>query len=175
VGQIIQSRRALINDGLFMGVLFGGQTLSELRAILSEVEIARTGGLSPRVVPMGEIRDLGALLQRAGLALPVADSALRQVTYADSYALMRDLKAMGERNALDQRRMSPLTRAFFDDVKTRYPQHFPAGENRITASFEMIFLTGWAPDDSQQKPLRPGSAAARLADALGTDETNLSD
>ena len=175
VGQIIQSRRALINDGLFMGVMFGGQTLSELRAILSEVEVARTGGLSPRVVPMGEIRDLGALLQRSGLALPVADSAVRQVTYADSYALMRDLKAMGERNALDQRLISPLNRAFFDDVKTRYAQHFPADDNRITASFEMIFLTGWAPDESQQKPLRPGSAAARLADALGTDETKLSD
>lgn len=175
VGQIIQSRRALINDGMFMGVMFGGQTLSELRAILSEVEVARTGGLSPRVVPMGEIRDLGALLQRSGLALPVADSAVRQVTYADSYALMRDLKAMGERNALDQRLISPLNRAFFDDVKTRYAQHFPAGDNRITASFEMIFLTGWAPDESQQKPLRPGSAAARLADALGTDETKLSD
>lgn len=174
VGQIIQSRRALINDGMFMGVMFGGQTLSELRAVMSEVEVARTGGLSPRVLPMGEIRDLGALLQRAGLALPVADSAVRQVTYADAFALMRDLRLMGERNALDQRQITPQSRAFFRDVCDRYAEHFPTEDGRITASFEMIFLTGWAPDESQQKPLRPGSASARLADALGTDETKLS-
>ncbi|MCK0141337.1 SAM-dependent methyltransferase [Aliiroseovarius sp. F20344] len=174
VGQIIQSRRALINDGMFMGVMFGGQTLSELRAVMSEVEVARTGGLSPRVLPMGEIRDLGALLQRAGLALPVADSAVRQVTYADAFALMRDLRLMGERNALDQRQITPQSRALFRDVCDRYAEHFPTEDGRITASFEMIFLTGWAPDESQQKPLRPGSASARLADALGTDETKLS-
>lgn len=175
IGQIIQCSRALVKDGLFMAVMFGGQTLSELRATLSETEIAQTGGLSPRILPMGEIRDVGALLQRAGLALPVADSALREVTYSNAFALMRDLRLMGERNALEQRLKTPLSRGFFTEVNARYAAHYPADDNRIKASFEMIFLTGWTPDDSQQKPLRPGSASARLADALGTNETNLPD
>ncbi|MHA6265560.1 methyltransferase domain-containing protein [Aliiroseovarius sp. CAU 1755] len=175
VGQLIQAKRALKPDGLFMAVLFGGQTLAELRAILSEVEIAQTGGLSPRVLPMGEIRDLGALLQRAGFALPVADSDLREVTYGSATALFRDLRLMGERNALEQRLKSPLTRAFLREIESRYAAHFPADQNRISASFDLVFLTGWAPDDSQPKPLRPGSAAARLADALGTDESKLPD
>ncbi|MCK8484398.1 SAM-dependent methyltransferase [Aliiroseovarius sp. S2029] len=175
VGQLIQAKRALVPDGLFMGVMFGGQTLSELRAVLAEVEIETTGGLSPRILPMGEIRDLGALLQRAGFALPVADSDLRKVTYPDATALIRDLRLMGERNALEQRLNRPLSRQFLKTVNTRYARHFPAGDGRITASFDLVFLTGWAPDDSQPKPLRPGSAAARLADALGTDETKLPD
>lgn len=175
IGQIIQCSRALIKDGLFMAVMFGGQTLQELRAVLSETEIAQTGGLSPRILPMGEIRDLGALLQRTGLALPVADSALREVTYQDAFALMRDLRLMGERNALEQRHKTPLPRSFFTELSKSYDVHFPAGNGRICASFEMIFLTGWTPDDSQQKPLRPGSATTRLADALGTNETNLPD
>ncbi|MCK8463261.1 SAM-dependent methyltransferase [Aliiroseovarius sp. S1339] len=175
VGQLIQAKRALTPDGLFMGVMFGGQTLAELRAVLSEVEIETTGGLSPRILPMGEIRDLGALLQRAGFALPVADSDLREVTYGSATALIRDLRLMGERNALDQRHTAPLSRAFLTAVNNRYAQHFPASSDRITASFDLVFLTGWAPDESQPKPLRPGSAAARLADALGTDENKLSD
>lgn len=174
VGQIIQAKRALKPDGLFMGVMFGGQTLSELRSVLSEIEIETTGGLSPRILPMGEIRDLGALLQRAGLALPVADSDLREVTYENATSLIRDLRLMGERNALDQRLKVPLSRDILSSINARYAQHFPAGETRITASFDLVFLTGWAPDESQPKPLRPGSAAARLADALGTDETKLS-
>ncbi len=174
VGQLIQSRRALKPDGLFMGVMFGGQTLSELRSTLSEAEVAHTGGLSPRVAPMGEIRDLGALMQRAGFALPVADSSLRNVTYSDAFSLMRDLRAMGEGNALDQRLKRPVSRSLFADVAQRYEQHFGT-DGRIPATFEMIFLTGWAPDDSQQKPLRPGSAMARLSDALNTDETKLPD
>ncbi|MCI2400084.1 SAM-dependent methyltransferase [Aliiroseovarius subalbicans] len=174
VGQLIQCRRALRADGLFLGVMFGGQTLSELRGILSEAEVALTGGLSPRIAPMGEIRDLGALLQRAGFALPVADSALRNVSYENAMSLMHDLRAMGEANALAQRRRHMTPRAMFRDVADRYAAHFGA-DGRIPATFEMIFLTGWAPDESQQKPLRPGSAAARLADALGTDETKLCD
>jgi len=175
VGQMIQSRRALRPDGLFLGVLFGGQTLSQLRAALSEAEVAVRGGLSPHIVPMGEIRDLGALLQRAGFALPVADSSLRTVSYRDAFALMHDLRAMGEGNALHHRQKQPGSRQVFNLAAQYYARHFGTDDGRIPASFELIFLTGWAPDESQQKPLRPGSAAARLADALGTGETRLPD
>ncbi len=175
IGQLIQARHALRPDGLMLGVCFGGQTLSELRAVLAEIETEMFGGLSPRVAPMGEIRDLGALLQRAGFALPVADSLARDVTYADLYALLSDLRAMGERNALASRNTRPMPRRFFDAASTRYEKHFTTEEGRISASFELIILTGWAPDASQPQPLRPGSAAARLADVLGTDETKLPD
>ncbi|MFT7058264.1 MAG: SAM-dependent methyltransferase [Pseudorhodobacter sp.] len=173
VGQLIQSRRALRPDGLFLGGLFGGQTLHELRACLAEAEVAVTGGLSPRVLPMGEIRDLGALLQRAGFALPVADAAARKVLYRDPLHLMHDLRAMGEANALAARRRHPMRRAVLTEAVTRYIAEFSADQGRITATFETIFLTGWAPDDSQQKPLRPGSAIARLADVLGAPEISL--
>ncbi len=175
VGQLVQARHALRPDGLFLAVLFGGLTLTELRAALAEAEAALTGGLSPRILPMGEIRDLGGLLQRAGFALPVADSATRTVTYADAMALMRDLRAMGEGNALDQRQNRPVSRRLFQTAAQLYSDHFAMPDGRIPATFETVFLTGWAPHDSQQKPLRPGSAAARLADALGTDETPLPD
>ena len=173
VGQLVQCRRALRPDGLFQGVLFGGQTLAELRACLAEAEVSVTGGLSPRVLPMAEIRDLGGLLQRAGFALPVADSATRTVTYADAGRLMADLRAMGEANALAQRVRRPTQRQIFAQAATHYASGFSAPEGRIRATFEMIFLTGWAPDDSQPKPLRPGSAARRLADALGSTEQPL--
>jgi SAM-dependent methyltransferase len=173
VGQLVQCRRALRPDGLFLGVLFGGQTLAELRACLAESEVSVTGGLSPRVLPMAEIRDLGGLLQRAGFALPVADSATRTVTYADAGRLMTDLRAMGEANALEGRLRRPTRRGVFAQAAMRYAAGFPAPEGRIRATFEMIFLTGWAPDDSQPKPLRPGSAARRLADALGSAEQPL--
>jgi SAM-dependent methyltransferase len=173
VGQLVQCRRALRPDGLFLGVLFGGQTLAELRACLAEAEVSVTGGLSPRVLPMAEIRDLGGLLQRAGFALPVADSATRTVTYADAGRLMADLRAMGEANALAQRVRRPTQRRIFAQAATHYAAGFSAPEGRIRATFEMIFLTGWAPDDSQPKPLRPGSAARRLADAFGTAEQPL--
>jgi SAM-dependent methyltransferase len=170
VGQLVQCRRALCPDGLFLGVLFGGQTLAELRACLAEAEVSVTGGLSPRVLPMAEIRDLGGLLQRAGFALPVADSAIRTVTYPDAGRLMADLRAMGEANALAGRLRRPTGRRVFTQTSARYAAGFPAPEGRIRATFEMIFLTGWAPADSQPKPLRPGSAARRLADALGSTE-----
>lgn len=174
VGQLVQSRRALRPDGLFLGVFPGGETLFELRATLAEAEIAVTGGLSPRVAPMGEIRDLGALLQRAGFALPVADSLGLTVTYDDARHLMRDLRAMGEGNALSARNRMPLRRAVIDETVTRY--HDAYGDNgRIPATFELITLTGWAPDESQPKPLRPGSAVGRLADALDTTEHPLPD
>ena len=172
VGQIAQCRRALRPDGLFLGVCFGGQSLWELRAALAEAEAAVTGGLSPRVVPMAEIRDLGAALGRAGLALPVADADRRVVSYASALALMRELRAMGEGNALAARRRVAPPRALFPEAARIYEAAHGRG-GRVPATVEMIHLAGWAPHGSQQTPLRPGSAAARLADALGATETPL--
>ena len=175
VGQLVQCRQSLRPDGLFLGVLFGGNTLNELRASLAATEAELTGGLSPRVAPMAEIRDLGGLLGRAGLALPVADTIAMDVTYADAKALARDLRTMGEANALVTRRRAPVSRRFFERLQEIYAGAYPAVDDlqRIRATFELSFLTGWAPDDTQQKPLRPGSASTRLADALGTAETSL--
>lgn len=175
LGQIIQCRRALRPDGLFIGVMFGGESLSELRAVLAQAEADVTGGLSPRVVPMGEIRDLGALLQRSGLALPVADGDRRTVLYRDLMHLVRDLRAMGESNALANRHRAPVTRKLLTRAQELYAENFANAEGRLIASVEMLYLTGWAPAEGQQQPLRPGSAAMRLADALGVDETKVSD
>lgn len=171
LGQIIQCRRALRPDGLFLGVFLGGETLAELRAALATAETRIAGGLSPRIAPMAEIRDMGALLQRAGLALPVADSDRRTVTYADGRAMMRDLKAMGEGNALAGRHRRIPPRRLFDAADTLLPR---AG-GRVPATFEMIHLAGFAPSANQPRPLRPGSATHRLADALGARETKLPD
>lgn len=175
VGQLIQCRHALKPDGLLLAVALGGQTLHELRACLAEAESTVTGGLSPRVAPMGEVRDLGALLQRAGLALPVADTVPLDVVYRSAWHLMRDLRAMGEANAMTARLRYPTRRAVLERTANLYQRNFPAAQGGIIATFELIVLTGWAPHDSQQKPLRPGSALARLSDALGTDETSLPD
>lgn len=175
VGQLIQCRRALRPDGFFLGVGFGGQTLAELRAALAEAEVAVAGGLSPRVVPMAEIRDLGALLQRAGLALPVADNLALDVSYQTAFHLMRDLRAMGETNALQARLRHPTRPAVLRRAAEIYQEHHADGDGRIHATYELVFLTGWAPDDSQPQPLRPGSATQRLAEALGTQETKLPD
>jgi SAM-dependent methyltransferase len=172
VGQLIQCRRALRPDGLFLGVTFGGQTLHELRSSLAQAEAALFGGLSPRVLPMGEIRDLGGLLQRAGFSLPVADVLTRRVTYRTMFHLIADLRAMGETSALADRPRRPAPRALFPEAAQLYAEHFPADEGRILATFSMIVLTGWAPHESQQKPLRPGSAITRLADALGKNQGN---
>ena len=166
VGQLVQCRRALRPDGLFLGLMLGGQTLVELRAALAEAEAAVSGGLSPRVLPMAEIRDLGGLLQRAGFTLPVADSFAHQVSYRDAHHLMRDLRAMGESNALADRLRRPTARAVMAQAAARYQTAFGLPDDRIKATFEMICLTGWAAHDSQQKPLRPGSAVQRLEDAL---------
>lgn len=173
LGQIIQCRRALVPDGLFLAALFGGRTLSELRAALAEAEVEMTGGLSPRVLPMAEIRDLGGLLQRAGLALPVADSTVQQVSHASTLHLMHELRAMGEANALAGRLRRPTRRAVIARAAAIHASAFPAPDGRVLSTFETIFLTGWVPHAAQQKPLRPGSAAQRLADALGTAETAL--
>lgn len=174
VGQIVQCARALRPDGLFIATAFGGRTLSELRAALGEAETRVTGGLSPRIVPMGEIRDLGALLQRAGLALPVADAVPLTVSYETAFHLMRDLRAMGEGNALAARLRHPTRRAVLAEAARIYAETYAGPDGRVQATFEIVTLTGWAPDASQQKPLRPGSALRRLADALGTEETPVS-
>ncbi len=173
VGQLIQCRRALKADGLFLGTLFGGQTLAELRSAIAEAEISVSGGLSPRVAPMAEIRELGALLQRAGFALPVADNIPRNVTYCDAYALMRDLRAMGEGNALGKRMKLPASRTLFQALSDIYAKNFSTPDGRIKATFDIITLTGWAPDASQQQPLRPGSAKQSLANALNTAEIKI--
>ena len=170
VGQLVQCRRALKPDGLLMVAMLGGETLHELRAVLAQAESEVMGGLSPRVAPMGEIRDLGGLLGRAGLSLPVADRLPRRVTYETLFHLTRDLRDMGETNALAARHKAMPPRALFARAAQLYADSFPAGDGRITATFELVFLTGWSPHESQQKPLRPGSAAARLAEALHTTE-----
>lgn len=175
VGQLIQCQRALRPDGALMAVTLGGQTLQELRVALSSAEVAVTGGLSPRILPMGEIRDLGALLQRAGFALPVADSLPMIASYATPLHLMHDLRAMAENNALAQRLRHPTRRAVILRAAELYAQEHGDAEGRVPATYDIIFLHGWAPDASQPKPLRPGSATTRLADALGTKETPLKD
>lgn len=170
VGHLIQMRRALKPDGLMLATLFGGQTLTELRASLAEAEVECEGGLSPRVAPMAEIRTLGGLLQRAGYAMPVADSERLVVTYATPLHLMRELRAMGETNILAARRRQPMRRATLMRACEIYARHFGGADGRVRATFEVVFLTGWAPGPGQPRPLRPGSARARLADALGTAE-----
>lgn len=175
VGQLVQARHALRPDGLFLAVAPGGQTLAELRAALAQAEIELTGGLSPRVVPMAELRDLGALLQRAGFALPVADVTSQHVKYRALRTLFSDLRAMGEQNALAARRRSPAPRSLFDRTAEIYAAHFADQDGLLQATFDLVYLTGWAPADSQPRPLRPGSARTRLADALGATETPLND
>jgi SAM-dependent methyltransferase len=173
VGQLVQCRRALKPDGLCLVVLPGGRSLQELRSALAEAEAAVTGGLSPRVVPMGEIRDLGALMQRAGFALPVADSLLQSVEYRSFAALLSDLRAAGETNALDARLRRFTRRSVLTEASRIYARSYGTPEGRMAATAELVVLTGWAPHESQQQPLRPGSARTRLADALGVPEKPL--
>lgn len=170
IGQLIQCRRALVPDGLLLACMMGGETLSELRAALSEAEIKLSGGLSPRIAPMAEIRDLGALLQRAGLALPVADSVKLTVMYRALRGLLHDLRGMAETNAMAARQKTCSPRDLFSVMERIYSEEYANGEGLCPASFETIYLTGWAPDESQQQPLRPGSAKSRLADFLKTTE-----
>jgi len=169
-GALIQIRRALMPDGLFIGAVFGGETLKELRECFAAAELETTGGVSPRVAPFADLRDLGGLLQRAGFALPVTDVDRATVTYPDARALMRELKGMGESNIMAERRRSFLRRDTLDRVAALYAERFSTPEGRVTATFDIVYLAGWAPHPSQQKPLAPGSARARLADALGTEE-----
>lgn len=168
VGQMVQCRRALREDGLFIGVCFGGQTLAEPRAALVQAEAQITGGLSPRILPMGEIRDLGGLLSRAGLALPVADLLHQRASYRDLFHMARDLRAMGEGNAMAARLRRPTQRRVLVQAARLLAEHSPDRDDpsRVAVTFDLVFLTGWAPSDSQPKPLRPGSATTSLADAL---------
>jgi SAM-dependent methyltransferase len=169
-GVLAQIRRALKPDGLFLAALLGGETLTELRQSLAVAEEDLTGGASPRVAPFADLRALGALLQRAGFALPVIDLDRRTVRYGSALDLMRDLRAMGATNVLHERSRKPMTRALLMRAAAVYAERFADPDGRVRATFDIISLSGWAPDESQPKPLRPGSARARLADALGTIE-----
>lgn len=169
-GTLAQIARALKPDGLFLAALLGGDTLFELRRALTAAEIELCGGASPRVSPFVEVRDLGSLLQRAGFALPVTDTDRLVVRYADMFALMADLKAMGASNVMRERSRSPLPRGVLVRATEIYARRFAGDGGRIPATFEIVTATGWRPHESQQEPLRPGSARMRLADALGTRE-----
>ncbi len=171
-GALLQIRRALKPDGLFVAALFGGSTLTELRAAFAQGEIETTGGISPRVAPMADIRELGGLLQRAGFALPVADVERTTVRYGDFFTLAADLRLLGESNALAARKPF-LSRATLAASLAHYRDKHADSEGRLIATFDIVYLLGWAPDASQQQPLRPGSAKIRLADALGTVEHKL--
>lgn len=169
-GTLIQIRRALKPDGLFLAALVGGSTLSELRSAFLKAEAELTGGAAPRVAPAADVRDLGGLLQRAGFALPVVDSDTLTVRYGSPLGLMRDLRAMGATSILGARSRTPLRRDVLQRVLEVYATDHADPDGRVRATFEIVSLSGWAPHDSQQKPLRPGSARMRLADALGTSE-----
>ncbi|MDQ0396338.1 methyltransferase domain-containing protein [Labrys monachus] len=169
-GMLSQIRRALKPDGLLLAALAGGATLTELREAFGQAELDVEGGVSPRVAPFADVRDMGGLLQRAGFALPVADSDVLTVRYDDAFALMADLRAMGATNAMAQRRKTFTRRATLLRMAEIYRERFSDPDGRIRATFEIVWISGWAPHDSQQKPLKPGSAKARLADALGTKE-----
>lgn len=172
-GALIQINRCLKSDGLFIGAMFGGETLFELRQCLTEAEINITGGISPRVYPFADKQQTGALLQRAGFALPVVDSDILAVTYKDLQALMTDLRLMGETNTLAGRHKGFAKRRLFELASEFYHQRYAEEDGRIVATFEIIYMIGWAPHESQQKPLRPGSAEKRLSDFLNTEEINL--
>lgn len=172
-GVFIQIRRALKPDGLFLAAIPGSGTLQELREVLLAAEIEMTGGASPRVIPFADVRDVGGLMQRAGFALPVIDAETYTVRYDSIFPLMRDLRAMGMTNPLAERSRKPLTRAFFLRAAEIYAERYSDPDGRIRATFSMIYVSGWAPHESQQKPLRPGSAKVRLADALKVEEHKL--
>jgi SAM-dependent methyltransferase len=165
-GTLIQIRRALKPDGLLLAAIPGAGTLAELRDVLLSAESELTGGASPRVIPFADVRDIGALLQRAGFALPVVDIETYTVRYDSLFALMRDLRAMGMANPLVGRSRVPVTRRFFMRAAELYAERYSDSDGRIRATFSIIYTSGWAPHENQQKPLRPGSAKVRLADAL---------
>jgi SAM-dependent methyltransferase len=168
-GTLIQIRRALRPDGLFLGAMAGAGTLAELRESLLVAESELSGGASPRVIPFADVRDVGALMQRAGFALPVTDVETVTVRYPDMFALMRDLRAMGATNALAARSRRPASRALFLRAAQIYGQRFSDPDGRIRATFAIIWMSGWAPAPTQQKPLKPGSAKVSLADYLEQD------
>ncbi len=172
-GTFVQVRRALAPDGLFLATLPGAGTLSELRDSLTRAELELTGGAAARVMPFADTRDLGALLQRAGFALPVTDLDTITVRYDSMFALVADLRAMGAASVLKDRSRAPLSRRMLLRAAELYAENHSDADGRIRATFAMVTLLGWAPHESQQKPLRPGSAKTRLADALGVQEQKL--
>jgi SAM-dependent methyltransferase len=169
-GALVQIGRLLKPDGLFVGALLGGATLSELRDAFAHAESQTLGGISPRVAPFADVRDLGALLQRAGFALPVSDVERLTVRYGDFFALARDLRAHGFSNVMSERSRSPLRRDTLAALIAHYAAHHADTDGKLRACFETLYLTGWSPDESQPKPLKPGSATTRLAEALGVPE-----
>jgi len=171
-GTLKQIRRALKADGLFLAALIGGSSLCELREAFATAEAEVEDGASPRIAPFVDVRELGALLQRAGFALPVTDIDRLTVRYASPLALMHDLRRMGATNALAERRRAPLRRATLQRMMEIYGERFADADGRVRATFEIVWLSGWAPHEGQQKPLAPGSAKMRLADALGTRESS---
>ena len=172
-GALIQMRRALKPDGLLLACLFAGDTLTELRQSWLAAEAAVAGGVSPRVAPMIDVRELGALLQRAGLALPVADLDRTMVRYGDAVALIHEIRELGLSNNLVGRSKVPVSRRLMGAAVNHYQQNFADADGRVRATIEVAWLTGWAPHESQQQPLKPGSAKARLADALKVDEKKI--
>jgi SAM-dependent methyltransferase len=169
-GTLIQIRRVLKPDGLLLAALIGGETLTELRQAFAAAESEVEGGISPHVAPFADLRDLGALLQRAGFALPVTDVDRLTVRYDDAFALMHDLRRMGATNTLLDRRRTPLKRATLLRMAEIYAGRFADADGRLPATFDIVWLSGWVPHPSQQQPLKPGSAKSRLAEALGTRE-----
>ncbi|MEP4768611.1 MAG: methyltransferase domain-containing protein [Roseibium sp.] len=172
-GTLIQVRRALKPDGLFMATLPGAGTLTELRDCLTRAELELKGGAAARVLPFADTKDLGSLLQRAGFALPVTDLDTVTVRYDSMFGLMADLKAMGATSVLKDRSRVPLSRSVLFRAAEIYAEDYADTDGRIRASFALVTLSGWAPHESQQKPLKPGSAKSRLADALKTSEFSL--
>lgn len=172
-GVLVQLRMAMKPDGLLLASLFGGETLHELRFSLLQAETEITGGAGPRVAPFADLRDVGALLQRAGFALPAVDRDVVTVRYGDPLRLLADLRAMGETAALRERSPRALNRRTLSRALAIYRERFADPDGRVRATFEIVTATGWAPHASQQKPLAPGSAKARLADALGASEVVL--
>jgi SAM-dependent methyltransferase len=165
-GVLAQIRRALRPDGLLLAAMIGGDTLTELRQSFASAEAELEGGVSPRVAPFADLRDIGALLQRAGFALPVTDVDRIVVRYDDAFALMQDLRRMGATNVLVERRRTPTRRATMLRMVQLYRERFADADGRIRATFDVIWLSGWAPHESQQQPLQPGSAKASLAEAV---------
>lgn len=172
-GTLIQLKSALKADGLFIATILGGETLHELRDCMNKIELDKTGGLSPHVAPFADMPQMGNLMQRAGFTLPVIDSEKITVTYDNALKLMQDLRNMGEGNALMERKKNFSTYDYFGRVAQDYAARYSESDGRIVATFEVIFLLGWAPHESQQKPLRPGSAKSRLSDALNSKEEKL--
>lgn len=169
-GTLIQLRQRLKPDGVLVAALAGGETLNNLRNCMATAESEISGGMSPRILPMADIRDMGGLIGRAGLTMPVADSDIITVTFPDLFTMMAELKQMGEANSMTARIKRMTSKSVFMRAAELYHDQYAEADGRISAAFEIITLTGWSPDESQPKPLRPGSAQTRLADALGATE-----